>query len=96
MKTSPKNSPKLSRWPLSVLFFSHFLLLTGLACNAFVVDDNGSPAAADTDEVVRQAVATIQAELPERIAVEQAAGTEGATVSSDLEARLIELETPEA
>lgn len=75
---------------LPLLLFSLLLLLSSLACNALATDGSG-PTAANTDELVQRAVATVQAQLPEEIAIQQPEGSEGVTVSTDLESRLIDL-----
>ena len=74
------------------LLLLSLLLTTGLACNFLSPGSEGeAQAPVDTQAIVEQAVATVQAQLPAEIEVRQPAQATEITVSSDLESRLIAL-----
>ena len=73
-----------------LIFFSLLLFFTSLACNALLpTSESAPPATVDTEAIVEQAVATVQAQLPAEIEVRQPAEGTEIMVSSDLESRLI-------
>ncbi|MEJ2749635.1 MAG: trypsin-like peptidase domain-containing protein, partial [Anaerolineae bacterium] len=79
---------RLRQYPL--LFFLSFLLLSTLACQ--ISGSQSTEAGIDTEAVVQQAVATVQAQLPEAVTETTAVTTNLPAFSNDLESALISIQ----